>query len=85
MVRRTLVLTEVSIPPPSLLPAYGTFNYPAYTDYLSPDKSIEPQMKSISINRQSGEKTMFIDAKRSDYKIIRQAEANITLMYALSI
>ena len=71
------MLTDVRRPPPSLPPAYGTFLYPSYADYLSPDKSIEQQMKSISMNRQSGEKTKFIDTKRRDYKSKRQAQAHI--------
>ena len=76
------MLPDVRRPPPSLPPAYETFLYSSFADYLSSDKSIEQQMKSISINRQSG------DAKRRDYKIIRQAQAHIlssTLKYALSI
>ena len=64
-------------PPPPLPPGYKSLAYPAYIDKLTSKYPAAQQMKSISLNRKSGEQVMYISAKRSDYKYIRSANQHI--------
>ena len=64
-------LPDTSIPPPPLPPGYKTLLYPAYTDKLSYTQPAAKQMKIISLNRRSGEETMYINGKHHNYRDIR--------------
>ena len=50
-----LNLPDTRIPPPPLPPGYKTLLYPAYSDKLSSKLPAAKQMKTISLNRRSGE------------------------------
>ena len=71
------ILPDISIPPPPLPPGYKSLAYPAYIDKLTSKYPAAQQMKSISLNRKSGEQVMYISAKPSDYKNIRSANQHI--------